>query len=59
MKYKVIVHQILAREVEVDAEDVYQAIDMVKEKYNNEEIVLNSSGFSGTEFECGKIITSK
>ena len=34
MKYKVIVHQILAREVEVDAEDVYQAIDMVKENYN-------------------------
>ena len=32
---------------------------MVKEKYNNEEIVLDSSDFSGTEFECGKIITSK
>ena len=59
MKYKVIVHQILAREVEVDAEDAYHAIDMVKEKYNNEEIVLDSSDFSGTGFECGKIITSK
>lgn len=62
MKYKVIIREILEREIEVDekdAEDAYQAIDIVKEKYDDEKIVLDADDFSRTEFECGKIIVSR
>lgn len=62
MKYKVIVREILEREVEVDekdAENAYQAIDIVKEQYDNEKIVLDANDFGRTEFECGKFIVGK
>lgn len=62
MKYKVIVREILEREVEVDekyVEDPYQAIDIIKEKYDDEKIVLDADDFGRTEFECGKIIVNR
>ena len=62
MKYKVLIREILEREIEVDekdAEDAYQAIDIVKEKYDDEKIVLDADDFCRTEFECGKIIASR
>lgn len=62
MKYKVVVREILEREIEVDeseAENEYQAIDIVKEQYDNEEIILNSEDHTETVFECGRFSTSR
>lgn len=62
MKYKVIVREILEREVLIDeseAENEYQAIDIVQEQYDSEDIVLDSSDYIRTEFECGRYTASR
>lgn len=62
MKYKVLVREILEREIEIDesdAENEYQAIDIVKEQYDNEEIVLDSEDHTETIFKCGRFSISR
>lgn len=51
MKYVVAVTEELRRELEVEAESKEQAYEIVKRKYNNEEIVLDGSDYSGTEID--------
>ena len=51
MKYVVAVTEELRRELEVEAESKEQAYEIVKRKYNNEEIVLDDSDYSGTEID--------
>ena len=51
MKYVVAVTEELRRELEVEAESKEQAYEIVKRKYNNEEIVLDNSDYSGTEID--------
>ena len=51
MKIKVEVTEILQRIVEVDADDVKDAIDKVEELYKNEDIILDYSDYISTEFK--------
>lgn len=51
MKYVVAVTEELRRELEIEAESKEQAYEIVKRKYNNEEIVLDDSDYSGTEID--------
>lgn len=51
MKYVVAVTEELRRELEIEAESKEQAYEIVKRKYNNEEIVLDNSDYSGTEID--------
>lgn len=50
MRYKVIVRETLEREVEVNGDDHNEAIDKIKERYYNEDIVLDADDHVGTEF---------
>ena len=62
MKYKVIVREILEREVLIDekeAENEYQAIDIVQEQYDSEDIVLGAEDYVRTEFECGRFTANR
>lgn len=62
MKYKVIVREILEREILIDeseAENEYQAIDIVQEQYDSEDIVLGSEDYVETVFECGRYTASR
>jgi predicted GTPase len=49
-KYIVEVKEILVKEVEVFAEDKFQALDKVQDKYYNDEIVLDYSNILGVDF---------
>lgn len=49
-KYKIMVEEILSRVIEVEAEDILDAIQEVREKYKNEEIVLNADDYATTDF---------
>jgi hypothetical protein len=62
MKYVVAITEELQRELEVEAESKEQAYEIVKRKYNNEEIVLDDSDYSGTEIDVWAeegLVTSK
>lgn len=62
MKYKVIVKEILEREILIDeseAENEYQAIDIVQEQYDSEDIVLGSEDYVETVFECGRFTANR
>ena len=50
MKYKVNVEELLSRIVEVEAENEKEAEDKVREKYMNEDIVLDASDFQSVEY---------
>ncbi|MEI6554104.1 MAG: DpnD/PcfM family protein [Paludibacter sp.] len=43
--YKIEITEILRREVEIEAENIDSAIQIINEKYKSEEIVLDSSDF--------------
>ena len=43
--YKIEITEILRREVEIEAENIDSAIQIITEKYKSEEIVLDSSDF--------------
>lgn len=49
MKYIVAITEELQRRLTVEAESKEQAYEIVRRKYNNEEIVLDDSDYSGTE----------
>ena len=47
MKYKIEIEEILSKIVEIEANSIEEAIDIVKNMYQNEEIVLDSFNFIG------------
>lgn len=53
-KYVVSVYETLNKNIEVEAEDESDAIKKVKEKYNNQEIILSADDYLDTEFDCVK-----
>ena len=54
-KYVVSIYETLVKDIEIEAEDYLDAIKKVKEKYNNEEIVLSADDYLDTEFNVSKI----
>ena len=46
-KFKVEIEEILQRVEEVEAKDVEEAIDLIDEKYDNQEIILDSEDIKG------------
>lgn len=49
-KFKITIEEVLAREVEVEAKNVAEAIDIVKKQYKNGEHVLYGDDFVDVEF---------
>lgn len=54
-KYVVSIYETLVKDIEIEAEDYSDAIKKVKEKYNNEEIVLSADDYLDTKFNVSKI----
>lgn len=50
-EYTVRVTETLSHLVTVDVLDAEDAIDMVQDQYNNEEVVLDASDFDSVKFE--------
>ena len=48
--YKIEIDELLQRVVEIEAENVNEAISKAKEKYRKEEYVLDENDFKGVEF---------
>lgn len=46
-KFKINIKEILEREVEIIADTEEEAIEKIYSKYNNEEIILDDSDYSG------------
>lgn len=54
-KFKVTITETLEKEVEVEAPDWNHALDMVEDKYWNEEIVLDADNHKDTDFYAEEI----
>lgn len=50
MKYKINVKEILSRVVDVEAENIYDAEDIVRKQYKDCEIVLDTGDFQEVGF---------
>ena len=48
--YKIEIEELLQRVVEIEAENVNEAIRIAKEKYRKEEYVLDENDFNGVKF---------
>lgn len=53
-KYLVSIVETLEKQVEVEAEDQYQAYEIAEEKVNKAEIVLDADDFTGRDIEVIK-----
>ena len=51
MKYKIEITEILQKTVEVEANDLNEALYLIKNKYKNEEIILDDTNYIETEFK--------
>lgn len=51
MRWKVTIRETLVRVVEVEANDAYDAEDLVRSQYKAGDIVLEADDFSDVEFE--------
>lgn len=49
-KYTIEIIETMSRFIEIEAENENDAIDIVSKKYTNEEIILDSSDYSSTDF---------
>ena len=49
--YEVEIEEVMQRRVKIDAENEEEAIKQVKEKYKNEEIVLDYNDFKDVNFK--------
>ena len=58
-KYKVEYTETLQRQIEIEASSFDEAFKIAKEKYQNEEIVLDSSDFVGGNIEVVEICRNK
>lgn len=47
--FKIEIKETLSNIIEIQAENEQQAIDIIKKKYNNEEIILDSNNYIDTE----------
>lgn len=50
MKYNVIVTEILEKTIEIEAENETNAIDIARDKYNKEEVILTADDLADTWF---------
>lgn len=48
--YKIEIEELLQRVIEIEAENVNEAIRIAKEKYRKEEYVLDENDFKGVKF---------
>ena len=51
MKMKIEITETLQKTIEVDAEDIEEALLIVKRKYRNSEVILDDTSFIDTEFK--------
>jgi hypothetical protein len=49
-KFKITIEEVLAKEVEVEAKNVSDAIDIVKKQYRNGDVVLSADDFVDVDF---------
>lgn len=52
MKFTVQVIEDLHRDVEIEADSEAEAVELVRQQYQNEEIVLGAEDYSDTIFKC-------
>lgn len=57
-KFNVLITEQLQRNVEIEADSISDAINLIKESYTNEEIVLHSEDYTETFFQCEDVISS-
>lgn len=50
MKYFVNIAEVLARQIEIEADTEQEALDIVRDRYTKCEIVLSSDDYVDTEF---------
>ena len=50
MKYNVTITEILKKTIEIEAEDIINAIDIARDKYNKEEVILTADDFAESWF---------
>ena len=50
MKYNVTITEILKKTIEIEAEDIINAIDIARDKYNKEEVILTADDLAETYF---------
>lgn len=50
-KYKVTLTETLQREVEIEADDINDAINIAQEMYDNSEIILDETDYKGVEID--------
>ena len=51
MKYNVTIIELLKKTIEIEAENETNAIDIAKDKYNKEEIILTADDLVDTDFD--------
>ena len=51
MKYNVIVTEILEKTIEIEAENKANAINIARDKYNKEEVILTADDLADTQFD--------
>ena len=51
MKYNITITEILEKTIEIEAENETNAIDIAKDKYNKEEVMLAADDLSDTKFD--------
>ena len=59
MKYSVTIEETLSRTVEIEADSKQDAIDKVKKRYRNEDLVLDADDFSEVVFGVSYSTTEK
>ena len=50
-EYEVEIEEVMQRRVKINAENEEEAIKLIKEKYNKEEIILDYSDFKDVNFK--------
>lgn len=50
MKYKIKITEVLEKLIPISANSFVEAMDIVKEKYKNEEIILSTDDYVSTKF---------
>ena len=50
MKYNITITEILEKTIEIEAENETNAIDIARDKYNKEEVILTADDLKYTDF---------
>lgn len=50
MKYNVTITETLEKTIEIEAENETNAIDIARDKYNKEEVILTADDYADTHF---------